>query len=90
MPTMTNATARRYFLYTCDNGEDGESPVCFFSQHRFVESGWGFWVNRDGDVIIDTETSNGGMPSHAAAMACRRAAVKYLAQCYRPTRDLTP
>lgn len=74
--TMKNQTACRYFLHANDEGSDGK-PSCFFSRDFEVDS-WGFWVSADGKVTIDSESSNGTLPSQRVVDACKRAAVAYL------------
>jgi hypothetical protein len=80
MATLSNATARRYFLHDQDTHGDTGKQCCFFSETGFDSNGWGFWVRPDGTVDIDTISSNGELPSARVVEACVRAAVKYLAK----------
>jgi hypothetical protein len=76
--TMKNATACRHFLHANDQDADGQ-PSCYFSKDH-EDSSWGFWVSRDGKVTVDSESSNGSLPSQRTVDACKRAAVAYLSK----------
>ena len=71
-----NQTACRFFLHDNDLDADGK-PSCFFSRD-FEATSWGFWVSSSGKVTIDSESSNGNLPSQRVVDACKRAAVAYL------------
>jgi hypothetical protein len=71
-----NQTACKYFLHAQDQDADGK-PSCFFSKD-FEATSWGFWVSSSGKVTIDSESSNGTLPSQRVVDACKRAAVAYL------------
>lgn len=73
---MSNAIARKYFLHDCDTDHRNGQLTCFFAD--VPAGGWGFWVNEDGDVIIDEESSNGETPSGKIIAACVTAAQKHL------------
>jgi hypothetical protein len=76
---LSNKCARQYFLHDSDTHYDevtGEtSPCCFFAEGK---GGWGFWVRADGTVDVDSESSNGQLPTRGIVNACRRAAVLHL------------
>jgi len=72
---MKNATARKFFLHDTDSDRATDRPACFFAH---PDADWGFWVNANGDVTIDTETSGDATPSPRIVESCRLAAVKYL------------
>ena len=75
---LKNATACRYFLHALDQDADGQ-PTCYFSNGYDADS-WGFWVSKDGQVTIDSESSNGELPNQKIVDACKRAAVAYLSK----------
>jgi len=76
---LSNATARKFFLHDCDTHYDeatGESSRCCY----FSDRNWGFWVRADGEVDVDSENSNGNLPSRKVVADCVRAAVRHLSE----------
>lgn len=81
---LSNKTARQYFLHDGDTHycevTGKTSRCCYFSELGYDsgDRGWGFWVREDGTVDVDSEISNGELPSDGIINACRRAAVRHL------------
>lgn len=76
---MSNATARRHFLHAHDENHDTGERCCYFSERAWDESGWGIWIDRHGNVDIDTVSANGEEPSPSVLRQLITAAKKYLA-----------
>lgn len=74
---MSNKISRRYFLHSSDRDKD-DNIVCYFSGNGLSKDSWGFWVDANGTVECDDETSNGKMPPEDIVKDCVTAAKKYL------------
>lgn len=77
---MSNAIARKHFLHDIDTNHDTGNRCCYFAEHApaYDQSGWGFWVEENGEVTTDEESANGSMPNAKTVEACRKAAMKWL------------
>ena len=72
-------TARNYYLHDLDKNHDTGERVCYFSQNGWDDSGWGLWIDRDGNVDVDETSANGEQPSSRLLEILKIAARKQLA-----------
>jgi hypothetical protein len=80
---ISNAIARKYFLHAEDTNGDAEEKCCYFCQsgrHGDPEDGWGIWIDRNGNVDVDSVSANGEMPSARIIAVLRVATRKYLSR----------
>jgi len=80
MTATISKTAKKYYLHSNDTNHDTDEKVVYFSQRPWDESGWGIWIDRNGNVDVDEESANGEKPSAHLIGILRIAARKILAK----------